>query len=114
MYRIGVDVGGTNTDAAILNVDYKLPTGSRGVLATCKTATTPKVTDGIASSIKEVLDKSKVDRNKVLNVAIGTTHFVNAVVENDSRRLSRVAVIRLCGPYTREVTMFCHVSSLQG
>jgi N-methylhydantoinase A/oxoprolinase/acetone carboxylase beta subunit len=102
MYRIGVDVGGTNTDAAILDVTA-LDTDTRGVLATCKTSTTSQVTLGIQAAIKDVLAKSKVDRTKVLNVAIGTTHFVNAVVENDARRLNRVAVIRLCGPYTRKV-----------
>ena len=102
MYRVGVDVGGTNTDAAILDTGA-LETDSRGVLATCKTSTTGNVTLGIQTAVKEVLAQSKVDRSKVLNVAIGTTHFVNAVVENDARRLSRVAVIRLCGPYTRRV-----------
>ncbi|OCT48965.1 putative Hydantoinase/oxoprolinase [Cladophialophora carrionii] len=105
MYRIGVDVGGTNTDAAILDTNA-LESDSRGVLATCKTATTAHVTLGIQSAIKEVLAKSNVDRSKVLNVAIGTTHFVNAVVENDARRLSRVAVVRLCGPYTRKIPPF--------
>jgi N-methylhydantoinase A/oxoprolinase/acetone carboxylase beta subunit len=102
MYRVGVDVGGTNTDAAILDIDA-LDSESRGVLATCKTATTTHVTLGIQTAVKEVLAQSRVDRTKVVNVAIGTTHFVNAVVENDSRRLSRVAVVRLCGPYTRKV-----------
>lgn len=102
MYRIGVDVGGTNTDAAILDIE-KINTQSRGVLATCKTSTTSHVTSGIRSAIDQVLAKSQIDRRKIVNVAIGTTQFVNAVVENDARRLSRVAVFRLCGPYTRKV-----------
>jgi len=102
MYRVGVDVGGTNTDAAILDINA-VDAASRGVLATCKTSTTTHVTHGIKAAVETVLLESKVDRSKVLNVAIGTTHFVNAVVENDARRLGRVAVIRLCGPYTRKV-----------
>ncbi|OAP63751.1 hypothetical protein AYL99_02978 [Fonsecaea erecta] len=105
MYRIGVDVGGTNTDAAILDINA-LDTDSRGVLATCKTSTTSHVTLGIQDAVREVLARSNIDRSKVLNVAIGTTHFVNAVVENDARRLDRVAVIRLCGPYTRKIPPF--------
>ncbi|KIW56436.1 hypothetical protein, variant 3 [Exophiala xenobiotica] len=104
-YRVGVDVGGTNTDAAILDIKA-LDTPSRGVLATCKTSTTTHVTLGIQRAVKSVLQESKVDRSKVINVAIGTTHFVNAVVENDARRLSRVAVIRLCGPYTKKIPPF--------
>jgi N-methylhydantoinase A/oxoprolinase/acetone carboxylase beta subunit len=102
MYRIGVDVGGTNTDAAILDIGA-LDSESRGVLATCKTSTTTQVTQGIQNAVREVLDQSHINKGKVLNVAIGTTHFVNAVVERDARRLSRVAVVRLCGPYTRKV-----------
>ncbi|KIV84992.1 hypothetical protein PV11_00733 [Exophiala sideris] len=105
MYRVGVDVGGTNTDAAILDINA-VNTASRGVLATCKTSTTTHVTQGIKAAVETVLLESGVDRSKVLNVAIGTTHFVNAVVENDARRLSRVAVIRLCGPYTRKIPPF--------
>ncbi len=38
--RIGVDVGGTNTDAALLR--------GNEVLATIKTATTENVTDGVS------------------------------------------------------------------
>ncbi len=109
MYRIGVDVGGTNTDAAVLDISA-LDGNSRGVLATCKTATTPHVTQGIQTAVKEVLAQSKIDTSRVLNLAIGTTHFVNAVVENDARRLNRVAVVRLCGPYTRKV--ICHLLCL--
>ena len=28
-------------------------------------------------------------------------HFVNALIEKDTSRLDKVAVIRLCGPFTR-------------
>lgn len=103
MYRIGCDVGGTNTDAALLDIS-EIGSDSKGVLATCKTATTVNVTDGIKRAIETVLLESQIDRAKVLNVAIGTTHFVNAVVENDASRLQKVACIRLCGPYTKSVS----------
>lgn len=33
-------------------------------------------------------------------------HFINAVVQADDRNLRRVAVFRLCGPYTRENPAF--------
>lgn len=102
MYRIGVDVGGTNTDAAILDIRAS-ETESRGVLASSKTPTTPDVTSGIKAVVESVLKKSAVNTKDILSVAIGTTHFVNAVVEADARRLSKVAVVRLCGPFTRQV-----------
>ena len=34
-------------------------------------------------------------------MTVGTTHFVNAVVERDAGRLRRVAVLRLAGPFGR-------------
>ncbi|KAI2926413.1 hypothetical protein CBS63078_2339 [Aspergillus niger] len=112
-YRIGVDVGGTNTDAAILNAaPAALPEQDlhrdqrRGVCASSKTPTTADVTSGICTAIVDVLAKAQIPAQEVRSVAIGTTHFVNAVVEADPRRLSRVAVIRLCGPYTRAVPPF--------
>lgn len=101
-YRIGVDVGGTNTDAAVIDITAT-DTPSRGVCASGKTPTTVDVTSGIHTVIENVLAKSEVDRKDVLSVAIGTTHFVNAVVEADARRLSKVAVVRLCGPFTKQV-----------
>lgn len=102
LYRIGVDVGGTNTDAAIINItDTDAP--SRGVCASSKTPTTSDVTTGIYTAIEDVLAISQVSRDDVLSVAIGTTHFVNAVVQADARRLKKVAVVRLCGPFTRQV-----------
>lgn len=102
MYRIGVDVGGTNTDAAILDITAT-SAPSRGVLASSKSPTTPDITSGIKGVVEDVLRKSAVDVGSILSVAIGTTHFVNAVVEADARRLSKVAVVRLCGPFTRQV-----------
>lgn len=106
MYRIGVDVGGTNTDAAILDVTA-LETPGRGVLATCKATTTADITSGIASAIETVLAQSGgAAKADVLSVNIGTTHFVNALVEADARRLGRVAVVRLCGPFTRAIPPF--------
>ncbi len=105
MYRIGVDVGGTNTDAAILDFSA-LETPGRGVLASCKSPTTEDITSGIAGAIGTVLARSGVRRDEVLSVTVGTTHFVNALVEADARRLSRVGVVRLCGPFARQVPPF--------
>ncbi|KAF2138170.1 uncharacterized protein K452DRAFT_234708 [Aplosporella prunicola CBS 121167] len=105
MYRIGVDVGGTNSDAAILDVTaFNNP--NRGVLSSFKAATTPDITSGIEKAIQNVLAESKVCKQSVLSVTIGTTHFINALVEADARRLFRVAVVRLCGPFTRQIPPF--------
>ncbi|KAF6823967.1 hydantoinase [Colletotrichum plurivorum] len=105
LYRIGVDVGGTNTDAAILDITAA-DTPGRGVLSSHKASTTPDITSGIEAAIRAVLAGSAVDQRRVLSVTIGTTHFINALVEADTRRLSRVAVVRLCGPFTRQIPPF--------
>ncbi|KAM6477494.1 putative hydantoinase/oxoprolinase [Trichoderma sp. SZMC 28011] len=105
LYRIGVDIGGTNTDAAIIDIKA-LNSSNRGVLATHKAPTTPDITTGIEEAIKTVLSNSDIDQRRVLSVTIGTTHFINALVEADARRLDRVVVVRLCGPFTRQIPPF--------
>ncbi|KAI8205545.1 putative D-/L-hydantoinase subunit A [Colletotrichum sp. SAR 10_86] len=102
--RIGVDVGGTNTDGVILD-----PTASsapsRGIFASQKTSTTPNPSDGINAVITQMFAQSAppLDPSRVASVTIGTTHFINAVVEMDAARLARVAVIRLCGPFSADI-----------
>ena len=88
--RIGIDVGGTNTDAALLDGDT--------VLATVKAPTTPDVTTGILQAVTRVLETAGIPPAAVTAVMIGTTHFVNALVEG--ARLAPVAAIRLGLPAT--------------
>ncbi|OKL60006.1 hypothetical protein UA08_04891 [Talaromyces atroroseus] len=105
-YRVGVDVGGTNTDAVILDVrDANGP--KRGILAFCKTPTTaPNVTDGIETAVRTVLEQSVVAPSDIGCLTIGTTHFINAIIEHDARRLAPVAIIRLSKSFLREVPPF--------
>ncbi|KAI0777763.1 DUF917-domain-containing protein [Trametes elegans] len=105
MLRIGVDVGGTNTDGVLIDVT-RLREPTRGVLAHHKSSTTPDVSTGIEIAVREVLKLAAVPPSDVSSVSIGTTAFINAVLEADARRLAKVAVIRLCGPYTRQCPPF--------
>jgi N-methylhydantoinase A/oxoprolinase/acetone carboxylase beta subunit len=88
--RIGVDVGGTNTDAVVID-EGKL-------IAWHKCPTTEDVTDGILTALTQVLEDSGRRADDVSSVMIGTTHFINALTEN--RRLLEVAVVRLALPAT--------------
>ncbi len=80
-------------------------TSTHGILAHCKTPTTPDATSGIESAVRAVL-ASLPSRDRIASVTIGTTHFINAVLERDARRLRRVAVLRLSRSFLREVPPF--------
>ncbi|EFX05017.1 hydantoinase [Grosmannia clavigera kw1407] len=99
-FRIGVDVGGTNTDGVILDPTRADEEG-KGILAWHKAPTTTNPSEGISAAITAMFERSSVAPEEVASVTIGTTHFVNAVVERDASRLSAVAVLRLCGPYSK-------------
>lgn len=102
--RVGVDVGGTNTDGVVLDPAETLP--DQAIKAWHKTPTTPDPSDGINNALAAMFHTGEgagVDPAHVASVTIGTTHFVNAVVEADASRLSPVAVLRLCGPFSKHV-----------
>src|SRR5579872_963196 len=86
--RIGVDVGGTNTDAVLMD-DMR-------VVAWHKTPTTQNVSSGIETALAEVLATGGCAPGEITAVMIGTTHFTNAVVER--RRLLDTAAVRLALP----------------
>ena len=91
--RIGVDVGGTNTDAVLMD--------GRSVVAAFKTPTTRDVEQGIVAAIGRVLADSSVNAGDIHAVMIGTTHFTNAFVERKS--LAQVGVIRIALPAARGI-----------
>lgn len=93
MMRIGIDVGGTNTDAVLMR--------DRIVLAKCKTPTTDDVTSGIITAVSTILDSSAADPTDLSGVMIGTTHFTNAVIER--RHLAATAIIRLALPASESI-----------
>ncbi|KAI1082724.1 DUF917-domain-containing protein [Whalleya microplaca] len=98
--RIGVDVGGTNTDGVILDPSRALEP-DKGIIAWHKAPTTTNPSLGINDAITTMFGTASIAPDHVASVTIGTTHFVNAVVERDAARLSKVAVLRLCGPYSK-------------
>jgi N-methylhydantoinase A/oxoprolinase/acetone carboxylase beta subunit len=53
-----------------------------------------------------VIAQSKIDTDRIACLTIGTTHFVNAIVEYDTRRLSKVAIIRLSKSFTKDIPPF--------
>lgn len=88
--RIGIDVGGTFTDAvAINNETYEL-------IGSVKAPTTHTAKEGVAAGIVEVLHKVMEQYNikpeDVTFIAHGTTQATNALLEGD---VARVGVVTL-------------------
>ncbi|KAG1692270.1 putative D-/L-hydantoinase subunit A [Nymphon striatum] len=95
---IGVDVGGTNTDAVLMEKNK--------VIAWAKHFTTDDVTTGVIYAITGAISNALESgyNGDICQVNIGTTHYINAVIQR--KNLSRVAVIRLCGPASRGLPPF--------
>lgn len=91
--RIGVDVGGTNTDAVLMDGDK--------VISSTKAPTTEDVSSGIIKAIATVLADSGSKPEDINVVMIGTTHFTNAFVEG--KRLLQVGSLRLSLPSGRGI-----------
>jgi N-methylhydantoinase A/oxoprolinase/acetone carboxylase beta subunit len=79
--RIGIDVGGTFTDAVAINSD------NYEIIGSCKVPTTHFAPEGVAVGIVEALHKVMEDcgtqPEEVMFIAHGTTQATNALLEGD-------------------------------
>lgn len=89
MYKLGIDVGGTNTDAVL--IDEKLQ-----VVAEIKYPTSGDIEEGIVGAVKQLLELSGVDRSQIAQAMLGTTQCTNAIVER--KNLAPIAVLRIGAP----------------
>lgn len=87
MLRMGIDVGGTNTDAVLVDAAGR-------VLAMHKAPTTEDPLDGISAAMAAV--GREADLSEVGKAMLGTTHSANAIIQR--RGLGRVGVLRLAAP----------------
>ncbi|WP_179234192.1 hydantoinase/oxoprolinase N-terminal domain-containing protein [Heyndrickxia coagulans] len=94
VYRIGIDVGGTHTDAVLL--DEK-----NTVIAETKSPTTEDVATGIYHAMHKIISDANVPRDQIHYAMLGTTHCTNAIVER--KRLNHIAVVRIGAPATLAV-----------
>jgi len=96
--RLGIDVGGTNTDAVVLNERADL-------LASFKSPTTPDVTSGIRNALHGLVDSHPgLDLGAIKHAMLGTTHCTNAILERSN--LNRVGLIRIGAPATLAIPPF--------
>lgn len=96
--RLGIDVGGTNTDGVLLDANLN-------VIAKIKTATTHDISSGIDNAITGLLSQAGVEGHQVQHAMLGTTQCTNAIVER--KGLDRVGMIRLSLPSGDSVPPLC-------
>ncbi len=86
MIKLGIDVGGTNTDAVIV--------GNEGrILSWNKQLTSKDIISGIELAAKKVIDEAGIAPEKIDGVFVGTTHIQNALYH--PVQLSKTALIRI-------------------
>ncbi|MCR9268508.1 MAG: hydantoinase/oxoprolinase family protein [Hyphomonadaceae bacterium] len=89
--RIGIDVGGTHTDAVIMDGNQ--------VITSTKVLTSADVMEGVANALDTILSDSGLPVSAIESVMIGTTQFTNAIIER--RQLAPTGVFRLNLPSGR-------------
>lgn len=96
MIRVGVDVGGTNTDAVVME--------EKKFLGGAKSPTTTDILTGVENAIKSALKEANTSSNSVDVLIIGTTHFVNALIQR--KKLTSTGLIRMCLPSGSSILPF--------
>ena len=91
MYKLGIDVGGTNTDAVIIDEN-------RDVIADIKVPTSDDIYTGVVDALKKVLEVSNIDKTKIKQAMLGTTQCTNAIVER--KNLTKIGILRIGAPAT--------------
>ena len=91
MYKLGIDVGGTNTDAVLIDENLQ-------VVADIKYPTSGDVYGGILGAVREVLAVSGVDAAEIGQAMLGTTQCTNAIVER--KHLAPIGILRIGAPAT--------------
>ncbi|MFJ5622845.1 hydantoinase/oxoprolinase N-terminal domain-containing protein [Peribacillus loiseleuriae] len=84
--KLGIDVGGTHTDAVILRNDGKL-------LSWKKQLTSSDIISSIELAAKEVLSEAGIAPHQIDGVFVGTTHVQNALYQPVN--LSKTALVRI-------------------
>ncbi len=93
-YRLGIDVGGTMTDAVILDT-------ADNVVSKVKVPNSSDIVSGIQTAITHVLQTSGLPPQRISLAMLGTTQVTNAIIER--RGLSRVLAMRIGAPATTGV-----------
>ncbi|WP_017029972.1 hydantoinase/oxoprolinase N-terminal domain-containing protein, partial [Vibrio breoganii] len=97
-FRLGIDVGGTNTDGVLLDSNLEC-------VAKVKVPTSHDIFTGIDGAISALLEQSGATGAQIKHAMLGTTQCTNAIVEK--KGLDRVGMIRLALPSGSSVPPLC-------
>jgi len=89
MYKLGIDVGGTNTDAVLIDESLR-------IVAEVKNPTSDDIYEGIIGAVRHVLKQSGINPVNVSQAMLGTTQCTNAIVER--KNLAPTALLRIGAP----------------
>ena len=95
MYKLGIDVGGTNTDAVLVDEN-------KNVVSDIKYPTSSDVYEGIVGAMREVLSVSGVNPSEIRQAMLGTTQCTNAIVER--KNLAPIGILRIGAPATTGIS----------
>lgn len=90
--KIGIDVGGTNTDVVLMDRDGT-------ILTETKQLTTDDILTGIGLAVSQLISQIKIDPKNVKAIFIGTTQVLNSLYSG--KDLAKTALIRI----TRQDTL---------
>ena len=103
MRRIGIDVGGTNTDAVLIEEGK--------VVRAVKAPTSEDVTTGILDSLKSLGSTGVLAGKRIDGVMIGTTHFISSInhcpAANASPRCGAITSSHSDASFTRTTPSRC-------
>jgi N-methylhydantoinase A/oxoprolinase/acetone carboxylase beta subunit len=89
-YKIGIDIGGTNTDIVLIDTQST-------IITYAKTPTVPDINIGVKTALKQVIKESKINNEDITGIFLGTTQAANAIHQRHD--LYRVGVIRIAGQH---------------
>jgi N-methylhydantoinase A/oxoprolinase/acetone carboxylase beta subunit len=87
-YKIGIDIGGTNTDIVLIDSEGT-------IVAEAKTATTLDINEGIKNALMHVLKEGNILPEQISGIFFGTTQIANAIHQQND--LYKVGVVRVAG-----------------
>ena len=85
-YLLGVDTGGTYTDAVLLRDEVEVISSAKS-LTTCH-----DLAIGIGKAAHAVLSEAAIDPAEVLRAALSTTLATNALVEGQGERVAFIFI----------------------